>query len=295
MTLPKFEYLAPKSLPEACSLLLQHRGGAQVMMGGTDLLPKMKDRVLMPQYVIGLKSIGGLDYLEHDNSRGLRIGASTTLVQVAESPTVLKEFPLLSEAIMQMASVQVRNIGTVTGNLCNASPSADTAPSLIVMGATVKLVDADGQNRTVSLEDLFVAPGQTALKEGELLEEIILPPAPARSGGAYIKLSLRRAVDLATVGVGCFLTLDGEDRCREIKIALGAVAPTPIRATSAEAALTGQPLNEEILQKAAEAAIEDSKPITDIRGSKEYRRKMVGVLTMRAVRQAWEKARRSCQ
>lgn len=296
MTLPKFEYLAPKTLPEACSLLLQHRGRAQVMTGGSDLLPKMKDRALTPQYVIGLKSIAGLDYVEHDKSGGLRIGGLATLAKVAESPVVLKDFPLLSEAILQMASAQVRNIGTVAGNLCNAAPSADSAPALIAMEALAKISDANGLSRTVPLEDFFVGPGKTALEEGQLLEEIVVPNLPARSGGAYLKLSLRRAVDLATVGVGCFLTLDGSgDTCKDIRIVLGAVAPTPLRAKEAEALLRGKSLSDDILDKAAAAAMEASKPITDIRSTADYRRKMVGVLTRRAVRQAWEKAGCSCK
>lgn len=296
MTLPKFEYLAPKTLQEACSLLLQHKGRAQVMTGGTDLLPKMKDRALTPQYVIGLRSIAGLDYVQHDKKRGLCIGGLATLAQVAESPAVLKDFPLLSEAILRMASVQVRNIGTVAGNLCNAAPSADTAPALIVMGAQVKLSDANGLSRTMPLEDFFVGPAKTVLEEGQLLEEIVVPNLPAKSGGAYLKLSLRQAVDLATVGVACFLTLDGAgDACQDIRIVLGAVAPTPMRAKEAEALLRGKSLSEEVLEKAAAAAMEASKPITDVRNTADYRRKMVGVLTRRAVRQAWEKAGCSCR
>ncbi|MDP2659792.1 MAG: FAD binding domain-containing protein, partial [Dehalococcoidia bacterium] len=183
MTLPRFEYLAPQTLQEACALLISHRGQAQVMTGGTDLLPKMKDRILTPRYVIGLRSIGGLDYVREDE-QGLKIGALATLAQVAETPEVVRDFPLLAAAILEVASVQIRNIGTVAGNLCNASPSADTAPALIVMGAKVKLLNADGKNRMLPVEDFFVGPGKTALQEGELLEEIQVPKPLAGSGGA---------------------------------------------------------------------------------------------------------------
>ncbi len=290
MTLPKFEYLAPKTLQEACSLLLLHEGRARVMTGGTDLLPKMKGRILTPQYVIGLRSIAGLNYVEHVRNIGLRIGCLATLVEVAESPVVLQGFPMLSETILQIASVQVRNVGTVAGNICNASPSADTVPLLIVMGAEVKLLDANGRSRTMPLENFFVGPGKTALAEGELLEMIQVPDAPDRSGGAYVKLSLRRAMDLATVGAACFLTLDEGMVCRDVRIALGAVAPTPIRVKEAEKALKGSSLNDDDLEKVAAAAIATAKPITDVRGSAEYRRRMVGVLTKKVVRQAWEKA-----
>lgn len=289
MTLPRFDYLAPKTVEEACSLIAQHKGKARVMSGGTDLMPQMKEGTVRPQYLIGLKSIPGLNYVEHDKKVGLKIGGMATLVQVAESPVVKGRFPILSEAIMHMASVQVRNTGTLVGNLCNAAPSADTAPSLIVMGARVKLVSAGGRERVIPLEDFFRGPGETALAEGELLAEVQVPDLPPRSGGAYLKLSQRRAMDLAVVGVACLLTLD-KGVCKEVKIALGAVAPTPIRAKEAEALITGGALEDEVLEKAATAAMEASKPITDIRGPADYRRKMVGVLTKRAVRQAWERA-----
>ena len=289
MTLPRFEYISPKTLEEACSLIVQHKGKARVISGGTDLLPQMKERALTPQYLIALKSIAGLNYVEHDKKAGLKIAGLATLMQVAESAVVKEGFPMLSEAIMQMASVQVRNIGTVAGNLCNAAPSADTAPPLIVMGAKVRLVSAGGKERIMSLEDFFLGPGETALGEGELLVEVQVPDLPPKSGGAYLKLSQRRAMDLAVVGVACLLTLDG-GVCKDAKIALGAVAPTPIRAKEAEALIKGSALDDEVLEKAAKAAMEVSKPITDIRGPADYRRKMVGVLTKRAVRQSWERA-----
>ena len=289
MTLPKFEYCSPKTVEEACVLLAQHKGKARVMSGGTDLLTQMKERTATPQYVVGLQSIPGLNYVEHDKKVGLKIGGMATLMQVAESPVVKKGFPLLSEAIMHMASVQVRNRGTLVGNLCNAAPSADTAPPLIVMGAQARLVSAGGKERVIPLEDFFRGPGETVLGQGELLAEVVVPDLPPSSGGAYLKLSQRRAMDLAVVGVACLLTRD-KGVCKEAKIALGAVAPTPIRAREAEALITGSALADEVLDKAAAAAMEASKPITDIRGPADYRRKMVGVLTKRAVRQAWERA-----
>jgi carbon-monoxide dehydrogenase medium subunit len=249
----------------------------------------MKQRTVVPQYVIGLKSIPDLNYIEYDKSVGLKIGGLATLAQVAESPVVLERFPLLNEAISQMASVQVRNIGTVAGNLCTASPSADTAPSLLVMGAKVKLVKAKGKERVVPLEEFFLGPGETVLGVGEILVEVQVPDLPPKSGATYLKLSQRRAMDLAMVGVGCLLTVDG-GKCKDVRIALGAVAPTPIRAKDAEALLEGKALEDELLEKAAAAAMKAAKPITDIRASADYRLNMVGVLTKRAVRQAWERA-----
>jgi aerobic carbon-monoxide dehydrogenase medium subunit len=290
MPLPKFQYIAPKTLDEACSLLSMHQGAARAMAGGTDLVPQMKERMVVPLYVVGLKSIPGLDYVKHEKHEGLKIGGLATLTQVAEASVVKERFALLSEAIMQMASVQVRNIGTVAGNLCNAAPSADSAPSLIVTGAKVSIADAVGTRRSMAVEDFFVGPGETALEVGEILAEVQVPDLPPKSGAVYLKLSQRRMMDLAIVGVACLLTLDGQ-ACKDIKIALGAVAPTPIRAREAENAVKGKTLGDDLLEKAAQAAMAASKPITDIRSSAEYRQKMVGLLTKRAVQQAWEKAK----
>ena len=289
MRLPKFDYIAPRTIEEACSLLALHKGSARVMAGGTDLLPKMKSREVAPQYVIGLSAIPNLDYIEYDKGKGLRIGALATLAEVMSSPVVQERFSLLAEAISQMASVQVRNRGTVAGNLCNAVPSADTAPSLIVLGAKAKLV-SPGKERTVPVEDLCVGPDVTCMTEGELLTEIQVPEPPPGSGGAYLKLTLRRAMDLAIVGVAAMVTR-ANGTCKDVKIALGAVAPTPIRAKKAEDILRGKALNDKITKEVAEAAMKEARPISDIRASEEYRRKMVGVLAQRAVKQAWERAK----
>jgi CO/xanthine dehydrogenase FAD-binding subunit len=289
MRLPKFDYITPQTIEEACSLLALHKDKARVMAGGTDLLPKMKSREVAPQYVIGLSAIPGLDYIEYDRRRGLRIGALATLAAVMNSPVVRERFSLLAEAVSQMASVQVRNRGTVAGNLCNAVPSADTTPSLIVMGAKARLVTL-GKERVVAVEDFFVSPDVTILGKGELMTEIQVPEPPPGSGGAYLKFTPRRAMDLAIVGVAALVTLAG-GTCKDAKIALGAVAPTPIRAKKAEDILRGKALNDKTIKEAAETAMKEARPISDIRASEEYRRKIVGVLTQRAIKQAWERAK----
>jgi carbon-monoxide dehydrogenase medium subunit len=291
MHLPKFDYISPKTIEEACSLLAQHKDRVRVMAGGTDLLPKMKNRETAPQYLIGLSAIRGLDYIEYDKGTGLRIGALATLAAVTNSAVVRQKFTLLAEAISQMASVQIRNRGTVAGNLCNAVPSADTAPSLIVLGAKVKL-SAPGKERLVPVEELFICPDVTCMAEGELVTEIQVPEPPAGSGGTYLKLTLRRAMDLAIVGVAALVTV-ADGTCNDVKVALGAVAPTPIRAKGAEDILRGKVLEDKVIEEAAEAAMREAQPISDIRGSEDYRRKMVGVLTRRAVKQAWERAKTS--
>ena len=204
---------------------------------------------------------------------------------------VQDKFSILAQAIHQMASPPIRSLATIGGNLCNAVPSADTAPPLIAMGAKVKLTSATGE-RIIPLEEFFAGPSETVLGDGELLVEIQVPNPPAHSGGGYIKHTLRRALDLALVGVAVIIVLDSANgACKDIKIALGAVAPTPIRASKAESIIKGKNLEVKLIDQVAQAAAEEARPISDIRGSAEYRREMVRVLTRRAVRQAWETAK----
>lgn len=292
MRLPKFEYLKPCTIEEVFSLLAQYDGKAQILAGGTDLLVKMKERKLKPQYLIGLKGVPSLDCLEYHEGTGLRIGALTTLGTVASSLLVQEKYPVLVSAINKMASAQVRSLGTVGGNLCNAAPSADTAPPLICLGAKVKLASAKG-TRTVALEDFFKGPGLTVMKVGEILTEIQVPRPSPHSAGVYQKLS-RTAVDLAIVGVAAFIRVEPKKgSCAEARIALGAVAPTPIRAKEAEAILQGKQPSDKLIEQAAQLAAGVACCITDVRGSEGYRTEMVGVLTRRAIKEAWEKARAS--
>lgn len=289
MRLPRFEYLKPCTIEEACSLLAQHNGKAKILAGGTDLLVKMKERKLKPQYLIGLKGIPALDCLEYHEATGLRIGALTTLGTVARSLLVQEKYPILASAISKMATAQIRNLATVGGNLCNAAPSADTAPPLICLGAKVKLASQKG-DRTIALEDFFQGPGLPILRAGEILTEIQVPHPPPHSAGVYQKLS-RTAVDLAIVGVAAFIRVDARKKsCAEARIALGAVAPTPIRAKEAEAILQGKKINKSLIEQAAQLAAGASCCISDVRASAAYRTEMVRVLTRRAIEQAWEQA-----
>jgi carbon-monoxide dehydrogenase medium subunit len=291
MRLPKFELLEPKTIQEACSLLAKYKEEARVIAGGTDLLVKMKYKEVKPRYLIRLKDIPRLDYIEPDGSTGIRIGALATLSALQASPLIREKFDILAQTIDQMASWQVRNLATVGGNLCNAVPSADTAPPLLVLGAKLKLASANGE-RVVPLEEYFVGPEKTVLNEGELLAEIQVPNPPASSGGSYIKQTTRRALDLAIVGVAAMVTLDSAKAvCQDIRIALGAVAPTPIRASKAESIIKGKGFDSALIEQAAKAAVGEAKPISDMRSSAEYRSEIVGVLTRRAISQAWEKAK----
>ncbi len=288
--LPEIECFFPKRLQEVLALLRKHNAKARVFAGGTDLLPKMKRREAVPKYLIALNGIRDLNFIKYEKDKGLRIGAATTLSEILESSIIQKHYPILTETIAQMASIQVRNVGTIAGNLCNAVPSADTAPSLIVLGAQLKVVGVQKQ-RTVLVEDFFKGPDRTVLGPTEIVSEIQVPPIPAKGTGAYMKHTLRREMDLPIAGVAAYLVPDSKDHlCKDIKIAMGAVAPVPMRAKKAEAMLRGRPLSENLIESAAVTASEESKPIDDIRSSAEYRKEMVKVLTKQAIKQCLEKA-----
>jgi carbon-monoxide dehydrogenase medium subunit len=287
--LPEIEYFFPKTLKESLSLLKKYKGKAKVFAGGTDLLPKMKRREVVPEYLIDLNGIPDLKFIKYEKEKGLRIGAAATLSEILESSLVNRRYPILTEAISQMASIQIRNIGTIAGNLCNAVPSADSAPPLIVLGGQLKIVGS-GRGRTVLVEDFFKGPDRTVLGVNELVSEIEIPPPISGGCGTYLKHTLRREMDLAIVGVAVYLVPDSKkDICKDIKIALGAVAPVPMRAKKAEEVLRGKPFSDDLIESAAQVASEESKPIDDIRGSAEYRKEIVRVLTKRAIKQSLER------
>lgn len=289
MRLPKFEYLDPKTIEEACSLLSQHGDKARLIAGGTDLLIIMKHKEVTPEYLVGLKGIPNLDSIDAD-AEGVRIGALATLRSIGDSAVVRERFPFLADIAGKMATHQIRNMGTIGGNICNAAPSADTAPSLICLGAKAKLVGPK-KERIVAVEEFFTGPGETVLKAGEILTEIQVPNQPAHTGGAYLRLT-RLSVDLAVVGVAALVTLQGKGGlCKEARIALGAVAPTPIRAKKAEGVITGKKIEDGLIEEAAQIASEEARPITDVRGSAPYRTDIVRVLTKRAIGQALEQAK----
>jgi carbon-monoxide dehydrogenase medium subunit len=282
--LPKFHYLAPTTLNEALSLLSEYKGRAKVIAGGTDLVPKLKRReIRAPEYVIDLKGIPGLDEIKYDAS-GLNLGALVTIGMVESSAKIQQGFGILAQAARSMASPQVRNRGTITGNICNAVPSADSAPPLLTLGARLRLISQKGE-RVVNIEDFFTGPGQTALGDDEILREIQIADMPPNGKGVYLKLTPRRAMDLAIVGVAVIVVPE-DGICKDVRIALGAVAPTPIRAKKAEAILKGQRPDDALIEKAAQAAAGQSSPIDDHRASAEYRRDMVEVLVKRAIKQA---------
>lgn len=282
----RFEYFEPRSLDEAVALLSRHNGSASVLAGGTDLLVEIKEQIRRPDQVINIKKIPGMDRLSYDPAVGLKFGALVTAREIEISPVVRRTYRGLGQAVDELGSIQVRNRATIAGNICRASPSADTLPPLIAHGASVTVFGRGGERRSV-LEEFFLGPGKTALRPDEIVTAIELPATAPRSASTYIKQGRRKAMELATVGVAVTLTLDGE-RCDDIRIVLGAVAPTPIRGRRAEAMVQGRILDDALLEAAGQAAMQESCPISNVRGSAAYRREMVAVLTARAIRQCRE-------
>jgi aerobic carbon-monoxide dehydrogenase medium subunit len=277
------EMYQPMSLQEASRLLKDKGPGGRFLAGGTDLVIAIKEKGLVPKYVVDLKKIPGLAEIREKPDGSIGIGALTTMRELETSPLITAKYPFLAQSAAEVGSIQIRNRATVGGNMANATPSADVAPSLIALDAMAKLVNATGA-RTVPLEDFFRGPGQTVMNSDEILAEITIPKTGPRLVGEYIKFSPRDMMDLAYVGIAVVYALgEREKRCEGVRIVLGAVAPTPIRARNAEALLEGQILTEELAKKAGEESAKASKPISDVRSSADYRRAMVSAMTKRAI------------
>ena len=277
----RFDYLAAPTISEAISLLSKYDGKAKVIAGGTDLMNLIRTKMIKPEYVVDIGHLPGLDHVKYDDKGALSIGALTTIRALEMSADVREHHPVLSQAAGQLGSMAIRNVGTIGGNLCHASPAADTAPPLIALGAGVKIVGPAGE-RTVALEDFFTGPGQTVLQKGEMVVEILVPPMSPHTQGVYLKHAIRGAADLAIVGVAFIAALDGE-RFRNVRIVLGAVGPIPMRARNAEELLEGRETDQALIENAAQTASDESRPITDVRASADYRREMVKVFTRWAI------------
>ena len=288
MVLPKFEYLAPTTLEEAMQLYSELGSGAKIMAGGTDIIPPMRDKAPGSKcdFLIDIKHVPGLDYIEYDEKQGLKIGCLTKLYDIQTSKLVKEKNPAVAQAAKYVASTQIRHKGTMVGNICNASPSCDTAPILISCGAVAKVHGKDA-DRDLPLGEFFKGVKKTNLEPGEVVTGLVIPPLAEDECAAYIKFSVRKAMDLAIVGVAAWLKMDG-NKVVDARITLGAVAITPVRAYNAEKALIGNEITDELLQKVGEAAMTDCKPISDVRASAEYRHDMVRVFTKRAIMKAIE-------
>lgn len=284
-----FDYFAPRRLGEAFSLLRRYGKKAALLAGGTDLMLRVGRRAVTPGVVVDLKQIGDLKGIS-SNRKGLRLGSLTLMEDIASSAPVRRRYGILAAGARVVGSIQTRNRATLGGNLCNASPAADTPPALIALAATARI--AGGKRiREVPMENFFLGPGKTCLLAGELLKEIFIPYPPRRSGGSFQRCT-RTAMDIALVNCAVFLSLDSHgDVIKDIRIALGAVAPTPLRAQGAEDALRGKKAAIQEIEEAAECAVASASPIDDVRSSASYRRAMVRVLTRRAIEEALRQAK----
>ena len=329
MRLPRFEYLEPKDVKEVKSLLSEKREAAAICAGGTDILVKMKQRVVTPKYLVNLKHVGDMRGIEIDESKGLRIGALVTLEDLSKSLAVKERFSALSQAAGRVASPQIRNMGTIGGNICLDSMcwhynqshqwrksrppcfkregdicyvakgskhccalfQADTPPALIALGAKVK-VAGSGKDRLVAIEELYTQKGERAniLGPAEFVKELRIPTPPKDSRGAYLRLSQREAIDFPIVGAASQLSL-ADGKCKDVRIALTAVASGPVRVKEAEEVLLGNSITDNLVEKAAEAAQEKIRPMPHMDVSAVYKRKMIGVLVKRSLKQAWDMAK----
>ncbi len=288
----RFHLALPRSIEDCLKLLAERGPEAKLVAGGTDLLPQMKNGLIKPAAVIDLSGVADLRVLRREDGAGLRVGASVAAREIELDPYTRSTYPALAESGALVGSVQIRNLATVGGNLCNAAPSADMAPPLMALEAEAIIAGPRGRRR-VPMADFFTGVRSTVLAPDELLVELIVPAPGPRSGGQYLRHTPRRELDIAVVGVASQITLSLSDGvCRKARIALAAVAPTPIRATAAERALEGQPLTAQQIARAAQLAVEAARPISDQRGSADFRRHLVGVLTRRTLTTALERAGR---
>ena len=280
----------PGTVDECLQILAKRGPDTKVVAGGTDLLPQLKNGVLKPGWVVDLSAVAELRAISDAPDGALRIGASVTARELELDARVRSRYAALAESAAMVGSVQVRNLATLGGNLCNAAPSADMAPPLLALDAEAVIAGPSGQRR-VSMAAFFLGVRRTVLAPGELLLEIVVPAQGAHSGGNYLRHTPRRELDIAVVGVASQVTLTG-GKCTTARIALAAVAPVPLRATDAEQALVGQPLTPQQIERAAELASAAARPIDDHRGSIEFRNHLVRVLTRRTLTTALQRASR---
>jgi aerobic carbon-monoxide dehydrogenase medium subunit len=282
-------YEAPQSVEAAVSLLAGAPGRARLLAGGTDLLVQLRAGLIEPELVVDVKKIAEMHEITPENG-GFRIGAAVTGAELGEHPEVKRLWPGVVEAVELIGSTQIQGRATMVGNMCNASPAADSMPALIAAGAIATVVGPGGR-REVPVEEMCIAPGKTSLAQGEIVTSVLLPARAERSGDAYLRFIPRTEMDIAVVGAGVCLTLDRDGICTAARVGLGAVAARPLLVTEAGEALIGTTLDAAALERLAAAASAACRPIDDKRGTKEYRIKVAGVLARRAAEIALNRAR----
>ncbi len=275
------EYFRPSKLDEVFDLLKSYAGSVKLLAGGTDLLIQFSSTSSPETAVVSLRDLGALKQIRQTPQGEVFIGSMATHADVANAPLINQYFPALSRACQWVGSPSIRNLATIGGNICNASPSADTAPPLLAYEAKATIAAAAGE-KWVSIEDFFTGPSTHILKPGEILKGFLLAP---KTGwvSAYEKLGIRKAMEIALVNVCVALSTDGNKKCSDMRIALGAVAPTPIRARKAEGFLKGQTISPELIERIAKVAASETKPISDIRASADYRKEMVHTMVKKMV------------
>ena len=284
------KYQTPSTSKEAAVLMQGERGQAFVLAGGTDLMVRMKGRFVEPDLLVDIKHISAMQSI-NKSATGFRIGAAVSAAEMGENTSLRKTWPGVVESANLIGSDQIQNRCTIAGNLCNASPAADAVPALIAAGAKVNVVGAQ-RRRTVAVERIITGPGTTSLRKGEVVEAITLPKRPPKSGDAYLRFTPRSEMDIAVVGASVSLTLDSNLVIKSARVALGAVAPTPLLVPAAARAIVGTKLNQSALNVLAEACSAACNPIDDKRGTIEFRTEVVGVLAQRAAKIAYKRARR---
>jgi CO/xanthine dehydrogenase FAD-binding subunit len=282
-------YESPETLDAAVALLAGAGGGAHVLAGGTDVLVLMHSELIEPELLVDVKHIPEMRGIT-EKGGAYTVGAATPAMQILDHEGFAKTWPGVCEGVALIGSVQVKGRATMAGNLCNASPAADSVPAVIAAGATVTVVGPDGK-RDVPVEEIITAPRKTSLKKGEFIVTFNFPARPANSGDCYLRLTPRTEMDIAVVGAGVSLSLDKDGTCTAARVSLGAVAPTPLLVKAAGDALVGTKVDDAALSKMAEACAAACNPISDKRGTKEYRIKTSGVIARRAAETALERAK----
>jgi CO/xanthine dehydrogenase FAD-binding subunit len=284
-------YEAPETLQAAVALLAGASGPARILAGGTDVIVQMETDLIEPQLLVDIKKIPEVRQIKAENG-GFRIGAAASGMEIMQHAALCKAWPGVIDGVKLIGSIQVKGRASVGGNLCNGSPAADSVPAMIAAGAVARIIGPDG-TREVPVEEIPTGPGKTSLKKGEIIASFFLSARPAHSGDAYQRFTPRTEMDIAVVGVGVNLTLDGSGICTAARFALGAVAPTIMLVKEAGAALVGTKVDDAALERLAKAASAACRPIDDKRGTKEYRIKVAGVLAKRTAQQALERARQN--
>jgi len=284
--LPKFDYFAPQTLPEALELLDKYGQEAKLLAGGTDLIVSLRAREHRPKNLVDIKGVKELHQLSCDDKRGLNVGAAVTINRLLQYDGISRNYPILSEATSTIGDYEIRNRATLAGNICNASPAADSAPALLVLDATVNIASRKGK-RTVPIREYFAGVKKTTLANNEMVTSIDVPTPPEGSRGSYLKARRTVGEDLCVVGVGGLVTTSGKTGKR-VRLAYSSVAPTPVRAFEAEKIFEKAKPVDELLEEAMPIVRKTVSPISDVRGGEEYRANLVEVLTRRLVRRLWE-------